>query len=318
MTKAKQLSASRKNLPTTPENPWKDFRGWNRKKPSWLVIAVCVLAIAGLSWAAYLRFNTGLDWAEWTGLRGRSFAEWVGLAEFTPPGADYQRGKTLWDWLDLLIVPFFLAIGALLFNRQEKIRELRTAKDHQQQSFLVDYLDKMSELLLKEDLFGKKANVGDPVRRVAQTRTTTVLRILDKSRRKIVIQFLRDAGLVDGLLIGAWLSGADLSDINLYETNLSKADFYGTDLQGALLQKANLQEANLNWANLEGAFLISANLKSAELIWAKLGWANLSAADLSGAHFEQADLLRARVSDEQLSTAASLAGATMPDGSVHE
>src|SRR5574338_1358718 len=31
--------------------------------------------------------------------------------------------KTLWDWMDLLIVPFVLAIGAVLINLSEKNRE---------------------------------------------------------------------------------------------------------------------------------------------------------------------------------------------------
>src|SRR5579864_8261349 len=39
----------------------------------------------------------------------------------------YQQGKTLWDWLQLLIIPLALAVIAFLFNRSERKNEQRVA-----------------------------------------------------------------------------------------------------------------------------------------------------------------------------------------------
>ena len=111
----------------------------------------------------------------------------------------------------------------------------------------------------------------------------------------------RDLQGVD--LSGAWLDGADLSGANLQ----------GADLSGAFLWSAHLDGANLASANLAGGLLFDADLSGADLHVANLGRADLLRADLSGA-----DLSGATVTDRQLSQAASLEGATMPDGSVHE
>jgi uncharacterized protein YjbI with pentapeptide repeats len=98
-----------------------------------------------------------------------------------------------------------------------------------------------------------------------------------------------------GLLeIEAKLSRANLSKANLNRANLSKADLSGADLSGADLSEANLSRANLSRANLSRV---------------RLNKANLSEAILNGAK---------GVNNEQLQQqAASLEGATMPDGSKH-
>jgi len=86
----------------------------------------------------------------------------------------YQPGKTLWDWLQLLIIPVVLAIGGFWLNQLQKSREERTteqraktereaaakrdqterdiALDNQRETALQEYIDKLSELLLKEHL----------------------------------------------------------------------------------------------------------------------------------------------------------------------
>ncbi len=43
--------------------------------------------------------------------------DWVGLGPFVSPthpkDSDFQRGKTLWDWLQLLIIPLVQAQGQI-------------------------------------------------------------------------------------------------------------------------------------------------------------------------------------------------------------
>src|SRR6266487_266254 len=43
------------------------------------------------------------------------------------------RGKTLWDWLQLLIIPTVLAVGGYLFNLANSRTERQIAKDRYEQ-----------------------------------------------------------------------------------------------------------------------------------------------------------------------------------------
>lgn len=251
------------------------------------------------------------------------------LGENWKEGTNFA-GKTLWDWLELLIVPIVLGIGALWFNRQEKFREQELAQDRQLQDALQSYLDKMSELLLKEDLYRRHADKGEAVRDVAQTRTVTILRFLDRERRDIATQFLRDAGLADGLLSGASLSKISLAKTNLNNVNLSGANLNGADLSGTYLGGADLSGAKLRGTNLNSAFLEDANLKKADLFESNLSKARLWKADmrdallafaqLRGAYFSETDLRGANmdciqyVTDEQLSQAILDETTILPDG----
>jgi hypothetical protein len=90
-----------------------------------------------------------------------------------------------------------------------------------------------------------------------------------------------------------------------------------TDLSGVDLSGADLRGAELDSATLQDAILLDANLRGADLQRANLSGANLRKADLSGANLREADLRGANVTEEQLAQAASLEGATVPDGTEH-
>lgn len=249
--------------------------------------------------------------------------------------------KNLWDWLNLLgvlAIPVVVGFGAVWYTtrqtraseavaeQQRKIElevaeqrrqiELKIAEDNQREAALQSYIDKMSELLLEKNL--RQSQKGDEVRNIARTRTLGVLRKLGPGRRRSVLEFLHEAGLInkdkpiiDSLkadlreaklawvyLRGVNLSAASLEKADLHRANLSEADLFGTNLDGANLSEANLSEANLSRTLLKGTDFSGANLNNV----------NLSGADLSEAK---------GTTDEQLSKAKSLEGATMPDGSKH-
>jgi uncharacterized protein YjbI with pentapeptide repeats len=211
--------------------------------------------------------------------------------------------KTLWDWLQLLIIPLALAIVALLFNlattrTEQKIAAQRyeqdqyIALDKQREDRLQAYLDCLAELLLEKQL--RSSAVDAEVRNFARVRTISMLFQLDARRIGFVFAFLREAGL---------MSNKSNSSI----VSLSQAD----------LRKINLSQADLSFSNLSGANLADANLSEADLTHADLSAAELNGANLANAHLRGANLTGATVSDEQLKKAKSLSGATMPDGSKH-
>src|SRR5215207_3399094 len=72
---------------------------------------------------------------------------WTGLTSSEVP-PNTQPTKTLWDWLDLLIVPAVLAIGGYLFNNSQNQRTRRATEQRAQNDALQAYLDHMSEMLI--------------------------------------------------------------------------------------------------------------------------------------------------------------------------
>jgi uncharacterized protein YjbI with pentapeptide repeats len=226
----------------------------------------------------------------WIALKGYS-VPWTGFGDFTKPDGEFVRGKTLWDWMQLFIIPIFLSLGVFLLNRSERDAEREIGADRQRETALQTYLDRMADLLLKEEL---RTAENEEVRNVARTRTLTVLRGLDSNRKGLVLRFLDEAGLINGEKIivklgGADLSRADLRYANLSGANLSGAQLLGNNLSGANLSSANLSDAKLLGrvllldADLTGAYLNRANLIDAILLNATLSRADLSNANLKGA-----------------------------------
>src|SRR5579859_1103255 len=117
------------------------------------------------------------------------------------------HGKTFWDWLQLLIIPAVLAVGGYLFNyttsrNEQKTTQLRDqterdiSLDNQRETALQEYIDKMSELLLEKKL--RESGEYDEVRTIARVRTLTVLPRLDGDRKRSLLRFLYEAGLISG------------------------------------------------------------------------------------------------------------------------
>ena len=134
---------------------------WVRRHLWWIIGGLCLLLCIGLILASY-RF----DWS------GTGFSK-----------------KTVWDWLQLLIVPLVLAVVALLFQlantrterqiaRQRYEQDQQIALDKQHEDLLQVYLDRMSELLIEKSL---STSPTEEVRNVARVRTITVLTQLDAS-----------------------------------------------------------------------------------------------------------------------------------------
>jgi hypothetical protein len=101
----------------------------------------------------------------------------------------YRYDITLWDWIKLLLVPAVIAAGGVLFDRQQRDREIALAEQRAQDDALQAYLDHMSNMLIpnKEQPSLYKACPGDSLSDVARARTLTVLRGLDETRKGSVL-----------------------------------------------------------------------------------------------------------------------------------
>src|SRR5918997_75971 len=148
--------------------------------------------------------------------------------------------KTVWDWLQLLIVPLILVVGGYLLNSQQTTRQLVTEESRAENQ-------------------------------LARARTLGVLDNLDPDRKRIIVQFLRQTSLLSSYedtivdLSGADLTEAYLRGARMVNTNLGvqgfvtphdqRTDLSCADLSGAILLGANLQAAILEGADLSGALV---------------------------------------------------------------
>jgi hypothetical protein len=218
-------------------------------KSPWWLITICFLIFILVIVLGY--------WFKW---------DWTGLNEHIGPNVQqYQPRKTLWDWLNLLgvlAIPVAVGFGSLWFTAQQSKTQEAANEDNQRERLLQDYIAKMSDLLLKENLqksvpklsidnnlmiTGIETKIDKEVQIIARARTLTVLSRLDGKRKKSLIQFLHESGLIEknGCII------------NLSEADLIEADLSLTNLKGANLNKATLIEADLENTNLKDAIGIT-------------------------------------------------------------
>jgi hypothetical protein len=275
---------------------------------SLLALCVGIAAVVVFVVVAYAR-----PWP-WTG-----FVAQQGDAS---PGTPVRAGKTLWDWLELLVVPLVLALGAFWLNdqqrqrdkRQEAVRakqEAKVAADRRRDDALRDYLQRMSQFVLVRDRGDKETRLRALV--LTRTFTLTVLGQLDGRRKGIVVQFLSEAGLIDrsagatDVLDGANLREASLKRMVLDEMNFSGADLRDADLDGALLTRTVFRFANLRRATLREVFIDETDFREADLRSADLSKAGpaadknalFSLACLSGTGFREANLIGANFAGAQ-------------------
>ena len=175
---------------------WKQIQKYRRAIG---VVAIVLTVIIVLIIAGY--------WLNWTGFNGYDKV----TKEFTPGGqlvkttSEYQPGKTLWDWLQLLIIPVVLAVAGFLLNQLQKDRdqkaedaqkqreenaakerekiERESREDNQCETALQAYINNMSELLLEKHLVeltedDTLTSEEKQVREIARVRTLTVLQQL--------------------------------------------------------------------------------------------------------------------------------------------
>jgi len=233
--------------------------------------------------------------------------EWVGVGDYTTPqvgeGQEYQRSKTLWDWMELLIVPIALGGGAWLLSENQKAIEEKQAIEKRRQEDYEDYLVRVWEIL---DKYNSPAslNASDFARSTLKAWTLVVLKDLDARRKGNIIQYLYETGLIIGdscplKLQKADLSGADLQGRFLPGINLSDSILTGANLRDAILggqfsineeKLAPYLSPDIDLAMVTKGKLLSANLARADLTGANLAGARLSEVNWTGAVLQEVDL----------------------------
>jgi uncharacterized protein YjbI with pentapeptide repeats len=264
-----------------------------------IISLAIILIIFFFTRATMFRFSYG-RWPQWTG-----------ISDFMLPNSNYLPAKTLWDFMELLIIPFILAISALLFNHFNNKTNRDIEIERSRNTVLQSYLDRMTEILsTKTD---DKTILSKTEQVIARARTITVLQSLDGERRGLVIRFLYEMNLLkepkqidlrDACLIDANLVDMDLSHAILDSANLSNAKLSGSIMHSASFMEANFFEADLSDTDMYGAKLNGADLFKANFKDADLKFANLTDANLRGSN----------ITKEQLHKCYTVNGSTLPIG----
>lgn len=205
-------------------------------------------------------------------------------------------GQTYWEWLDLLIVPLVLALGAYYLSRreqkidreiakEERENDRNLAKQKEEETALEVFIGRIGDLLVQGL---KEAKPGDPRIDLARTYTLTILRRLNGERKSVVVRFLYEAGLLGYLQFFDEVPQLVQSIVSLARADLSHVNLDGADLTGI-----DLALTNLSKAKLRNAILVKANFIGAELVGVDFHGSALPSSELSAAYIVRTSMREA-------------------------
>src|SRR5215203_147309 len=117
---------------------------------------------------------------------------------------------------------------ALEDRRTQEARDLEAQRAGE--AALQNYFEQVGELLIEKPL--REASTGDNLSTVVRVQTLAVLEGLDPERKRILLLFLYESGLIYKRRLVVSLVAAKLIDANLRGADLRGADLRGADLSG--------------------------------------------------------------------------------------
>lgn len=229
--------------------------------------------------------------------------------------------KTLWDWLQLIILPATLTIASLLFARSERhstqrAEERKAEIERQESEQRTRSEQQMAQLrAIAERSFAQMRLETEMRQREEYQRESLLQSYLDRMENALIARRLRksapDAEVrkvvrARTLTVLRRLDPERKADVLwfLYESNLldygskdirrivdvSDADWSHIRLDGSQLRHIDLSDVNLFHAHMQEVDLVGAKLKDATLCQANLRGANLRGANLSNADLPLSDL----------------------------
>lgn len=240
---------------------------------------------------------------------------WTGFGKYDEI-KNGPRAKTLWEWLDLLLIPFCVGILAWSFKEAEKEKASKSEDERSQNETLDSFVNIMTELITKHNLANQNSTLE--TRTIARTRINLAFSNLNGARKGQVLQFLFESGLIDynpkinilggnmknaildGIVLskseikGVYFNNATIKEANLNEAIFTSCDFTKADLTESLVTNTNFSYTNLTKSKLKGMDLTSVNFEGA----------NLTKADLRGSSIRQ-DQLNSILKKEGIKTTKS-------------
>jgi uncharacterized protein YjbI with pentapeptide repeats len=201
------------------------------------------------------------------------------------------EGKTVWDVLDLLIVPISLVLFTTFITRRDTV-EIN----------IQDYMDFIFEKIRDVDLTNNK--VIQRIQPVLQIKTDLIFTKLHQSQYEQVLQFLSSMKLLGYdsnkspviFLPSLNLENVSVSNLYLLEQNMFYSSFNNCDFIDADFSKTNFtlatfQNCSLIKGNFSESFFQNTNFKNN-----RLALSLFYKSDLSEINFSWSDLTRAKFS----------------------
>ena len=144
--------------------------------------------------------------------------------------------KTLWDWLDLLIVPASLIIIGWIYKDYEKKKEEKKDRENKYNETLDSYFKIISDLITKDNLLDKLKNANSKI--IGRTRTIVAIENLDGERKGQILQFLYESKLIDDDIldiIGANFQNVEVSGIVLRNLTIKGVYFCNSIFENTFL-----------------------------------------------------------------------------------
>ena len=250
------------------------------------VIALAILTVVGIVAVAYRG-----KWS-WTGF--------VGTRSTKPP-----ERKTLWNWLELLIVPLALAGIGLSVNARDNRQQRQRADADQALAATLAARTRSTPISHRcPSCCAETGSSGRPpgseVAVLARTLTLTALRRLDGARKGEVVRFLAEARLVRSPRPIIDLRDADLTHVALRDARLDNVSAANADIRAADFSGAQLEDASFAGADLRRARFVASDLRRSDF----------SRGDLRGADFPDAWIFSVSFAKSCL-TGTNFRGATL-------
>jgi len=269
-------------------------------------------------------------WFQWSGLSLLG----IGILTVLVGGYAFRWSwtgfnKTLWDWMQLLIVPAALAVAGFLFaqaeHRREKAAEQQKAEsEHQATEQKTQWERHFAEQQAAAERFSAQWRLETEMKQKEEYQREALLQTyFDRMEVLLVEKGLRHSELeaeVRHIARARTLTTLQRLDLErqrevfwfLYETRLlgdqnterivdvSDAVWSYIDLDDAHLGEINLRDVDLSHASMTDADLAGANLEGAVLCQADLQRVNLRKATLRNADLTQANLMGADLAGADL------------------
>jgi uncharacterized protein YjbI with pentapeptide repeats len=225
---------------------------------------------------------------------------WTGFGERVKDNTK-EAAKTLWDWLDLLIIPIVISLLGWAFSQAEKTKASRSEEERAQNESLDSFFNTMTKLIIEYKL---TENPSRQTKTIARTRINLVLNNLNGNRKGQVLQYLYESDLIDInpklKLLGANLRNAILDEIVLGKSEIKGAYFNQASIQNANLNEAVLVGCNFTRANFSKSLVTGVDLSYTDLTKAKLKFMDLTSVNFEGANLTGANLKGSKITKEQL------------------
>jgi len=223
---------------------------------------------------------------------------WTGFGE-SEINIFMDPAKSLWDWMELLIIPVALGIAGWALNNAEKSNSYKKESERAQNEIIDSFIKIFTQLILDKNLT-KDSDIQ--IKIIARTRIMFALNNIDRSRKRQILQFIYESGLIFNKPT-LNLNGANINNANLDEILLTNAEIRGAYFINTSMKKTNLEESIFIGCDFTNANFTNSKVKNLDLSYTNLTGVKLKNMDLTSVNFLGAIFKNTKLNNSKLTEA---------------